>query len=151
MRLTTSTLLHVPVAIAISVLPVACGEIVQQPNSASTTPVDNVNQNEIKAVIERYLNAYNNADTETMSDVAFGYVLYGIQHRGDGYRKDVADSLAQDGKVVIDGYREFSSMHPERASIVVTIHREKLAPRSDRRFSMIKLKGQWRINQIENL
>jgi len=86
-----------------------------------------------------------------MSRVSFGYVLAGIQDKGEAYRNDIVENLAKKGKVTILGYSEFSSQKDIRASIVVSARRDKVLANFELRFNMVRLKNDWRVNQIEEL
>lgn len=110
-----------------------------------------VNQQDVEAVIMNYFSAYNSADVEAMSKVSFGYALAGIQDKGVAYHANIVVNLAKKGKVTILGYSEFSSQKDIRASIVVSTRREKVPANIEFRFKMVKLKNDWRVNQIEAL
>ncbi|TLH59644.1 hypothetical protein C1S80_19285 [Mycolicibacterium aubagnense] len=110
-----------------------------------------MNQQDIESVIKNYFSAYNNADVDAMSKVSFGYVLAGIQDKGEAYQTNIVENLAKNGKVTILGYGEFSAQRDMRASIVVSTRRDKVPTNVEFRFNMVKLKNDWRINQIEQL
>ncbi|MUL78253.1 hypothetical protein [Mycolicibacterium sp. CBMA 226] len=110
-----------------------------------------VNQQDIETVITNYFSAYNNADVDGMSMVSFGYVLAGIQDKGEAYHENIVENLAKKGKITILGYSEFSSQKDVRASIVVSTRRDKVPANVEFRFNMVKLKNDWRVNQIEQL
>lgn len=134
----------------------ACNPPQQTAERSATRPttaqsVTGVNQQDIETVVKNYFSAYNNADIDGMSRVSFGYVLAGIQDKGEAYQKDIAANLAKKGKVTILGYSEFSSQKDIRASIVVSARRDKALTDFELRFNMVRLKNDWRVNQIEEL
>ncbi|BBX83620.1 hypothetical protein [Mycolicibacterium aubagnense] len=143
-------------AVAVVCIGCACGAP-QQASEQSATPttttqsVTGVNQQDIESVIKNYFSAYNNADVDAMSKVSFGYVLAGIQDKGEAYQTNIVENLAKNGKVTILGYGEFSAQRDMRASIVVSTRRDKVPTNVEFRFNMVKLKNDWRINQIEQL
>lgn len=124
-------------------------ESTKQPTT--TQSVADVNQHDIETVIANYFSAYNNADVDGMSKVSFGYVLAGIQDKGEAYQTNIVENLAKNGKITILGYGEFSSQKDIRASIVVSTRRDNVPVNVEFRFNMVKLKNDWRVNQIEQL
>ena len=143
-------------AVAVVCLGSACNAPQQTAEQSAGQPtttqsVAGVNQKDIEAVIKNYFSAYNNADIDGMSRVSFGYVLAGIQDKGEAYQADIVENLDKKGNVTILGYSEFSSQKDIRASIVVSTHRDKVLANFELRFNMVKLKNDWRINQIEEL
>ncbi|RUP29032.1 MULTISPECIES: hypothetical protein [Mycolicibacterium] len=143
-------------AVAVMCLGAACNAPQQTAERSATRPtttqsVAGVNQQDIETVIKNYFSAYNNADIDGMSRVSFGYVLAGIQDKGEAYQKDIVENLAKKGKVTILGYSEFSSQKDIRASIVVSARRDKVLANFELRFNMVRLKNDWRVNQIEEL
>ncbi|MGX9673593.1 hypothetical protein [Mycobacterium sp. HM-7] len=143
-------------AVAVMCLGAACNAPQQTAEQSATRPtttqsVAGVNQQDIETVIKNYFSAYNNADIDGMSRVSFGYVLAGIQDKGEAYRNDIVENLAKKGKVTILGYSEFSSQKDIRASIVVSARRDKVLANFELRFNMVRLKNDWRVNQIEEL
>ncbi|OCB49442.1 hypothetical protein A5721_33520 [Mycobacterium vulneris] len=108
-------------------------------------------QKEVEATVSRYFDAYNRTDIDGMADLSFGFVLYGIQGKGDSYRTAVERNLARNGARHVTGFSELAAPLDDRASIVAATRCEMTGSMSEMRFSMIKLRGEWKVNETQDL
>lgn len=131
----------------------ACGDSgeLERTVTNSSIPTNMDEQKEIEATVNRYFDAYNRADIDGMADLSFGFVLYGIQGKGDSYRIEVEQNLARNGARHVTGFSEFAAPRDDRASIVAATRCEITGSTSEMRFSMIKLRGEWKVNEIQDL
>ncbi|UBV23928.1 hypothetical protein [Mycolicibacterium fortuitum] len=131
----------------------ACGDSddLERIVTNTPTPTNMCEQREIETTVDRYFDAYNRADIDGMVEISFGFVLYGIQGKGDSYRSDVELNLARNGGRRVIGFSEFAAPRDDRASIVVATRCDITGSTSEMRFSLIKIRGHWKVNEIQTL
>lgn len=112
----------------------ACGDSddLERIVTNTPTPTNMCEQREIETTVDRYFDAYNRANIDGMVEISFGFVLYGIQGKGDSYP-------------------EFAAPRDDRASIVVATRCDITGSTSEMRFSLIKIRGHWKVNEIQTL